>query len=297
VRAYRRNMASGAPDEDRRARRRTASRTGWARQVAFKAVAFFFGLIWLSFCFGLIDLSALLGGPVDDAVAVEEDVGVLSVAYGGVATFMVAGAFFAQAWAPRGWPAATQQIVALSLAFAAAGVLGLDPLSFISVATLITMLAILLALHPLRRPDLRPSTRSISLPVLLVTALGALPWLVYARSMSANSRARLIPDDSASRPQAGGWAGAAVLAFAVLLLALLASTRTPGWRLPLWTTAATVLAFAWVTAANPALPGSPGRSWGMLAAAWIVALLLVAETHAWHGRRRPPQRRKRPASQ
>jgi hypothetical protein len=293
-------MASGAADEDRRPRRRTAALTGRARRVAFKAMAFFFGLIWLYFCFGLIDLSALLAGPgpVEEAVAVEEDVGVLSVAYGAVATFMVAGAFFAQAWAPRGWPAATQQIAALTLAFAAAGVVGLDPLSFISVATLITMLAILLALHPLRRPDLRPSTRSISLPVLLVTALGALPWLVYAWSTSANSRARLIPDDPASRPQAGGWAGAAVLAFAVLLLALLASTRTPGWRLPLWTTAATVLAFAWVTAApGPALPGSPGRTWGMLAAAWIVALLLVAETQAWHDRRRPPQHPDRRAPQ
>lgn len=283
-------MASGAADEDRRPGRRPASLTGRARRVAFKALAFFFGLIWLYFCFGLIDLSALLAGPVDEAVAVEEDVGVLSVAYGAVATFMVAGAFFAQAWAPRGWPAATQEIVALSVAFAAAGVLGLDALSFISVATLIAMLAILLALHPLHRPDLRPSTRSISRPVLLVTALGVPPWLVYAWHMSANGRAHLIPDEPASRPQAGGWAGAAVLAFAVLLLALLAASRTPGWRLPLWTTAATVLAFAWVTAANPALPGSPGRIWGMLAAAWAVALLLAAETQAGSDRRRPTQR-------
>jgi hypothetical protein len=177
------------------------------------------------------------------------------------------------------------------LAFAAAGVLGLDVLSFIAVATLIAMLAILLALHPLRRPDLRPSTSSVSLPVLLVTGLGVLPWLVYAWSMSANSRARLIPDDPASRPSAGGWAGAAVLGFAVPLLALLTASRTPGWRLPLWTTAATVLAFAWVTAAHPALPGSPGRTWGMLAAAWTAALLLAAETQGWHDRRRLTQRR------
>jgi hypothetical protein len=75
-----------------------------------------------------------------------------------------------------------------------------------------------------------------------------------------------------------------VLRFAVLLLALLASTRTPGWRLPLRATTATVLAFAWVTAGNPARPGRASQSRKMLAATWTFALLLSAEAQYWYER-------------
>lgn len=268
---------------------RPNSPMGRVQRIIFRCAALFFCLVWLGFCFGLIDLSYLIfvvaPAPEPDASAVSDEVGVLEVAYGAVATFMVAGAFLRQVWAPGGCPAATQQIVALTFAFGLAGALGLDVLAFISVTMLVVMQAILLAVYPGHRPHLLPNRRSVNRRVLLVTAVGALPWLVYAWNMSANSRAHLIPEEQALRPQAGGWAGAAVLSFAVLLLAMLSSTRTPGWRLPLWTTIATVLSFALMTVRYPVFPGSPGRLWGALAAAWVIALLITAQAQTWRGRR------------
>lgn len=260
-----------------------------ARLLVFRAAAGLFCLIWLVFCFGLIDLSYVIlifePSSVGDASDFSREVGVLEVAYGAVATFMVSGAFLRQLWTSKGRPIATQQIVALTIAFGFAGVLGLDVLSFISVATLIVMQVILLALHPDHRPRLLPRRGPMNRPVLLGSAVGAVPWLVYAWNMSANSREQLVPEEQALRPQAGGWTGAAVLSFAVLLLAVLSSTRTPGWRLPLWTTAASVLAFALMSVRYPAFPGSPGRFWGALALAWVVALLITAEAVSWRDRR------------
>lgn len=267
-----------------------------ARRIGFRAAAVVFALIWLVFCFGLIDLSyvAFIAEPSSNGGAsdVSREVGVLEVAYGAVATFMVSGAFLTQVWAPRGWPMAVQQIAALTLAFGLAGALGLDMLSFISVAMLILMQAILLGIYPARRPRLLPRTGSVNRPLLLTAAIGAVPWLSYAWHMSANSRAHLVPEEQALRPQAGGWAGAAVFSFAVLLLAVLSSTRAPGWRLPLWTTAVAVLTFAGMSVRYPTFPGSAGRGWGTLAVVWVIALLMSAEAVSW-GDRRP---RERPSS-
>ncbi len=93
--------------------------------------------------------------------------------------------------------------------------------------------------------------------------------------MAANSRQSVPPEEMAARPQAGGWAGATVLAFVVSLLAVLAAMRTPGWRVPLWSAALGSLTFGVASLLNPALPGSPGALWGAFAVTWGVALVLA----------------------
>jgi hypothetical protein len=256
---------------------------GRRRRAAFSAAALFFALIWLYFGFGIIDLSYVIfvavPAPAETvAVAVSEEVGVLEVAYGAVATFMVAGAFLRQVAGPAGWATAVRQVVALMVAFSLAGAAGLDILSFVGVASLAVTQGVLWALWPVRpRPRLVPETALVSRKVLAVALVGAGPWLLLAWEVSANSRAGLVPEEEALRPQAGGWAGVAVLAFAVVLLTLLAATRTPGWRLPLWSTVAAVLAFSTMVVRFPNFPGSPGRVWGVLAAVWVIALAAVAE--------------------
>jgi hypothetical protein len=67
-------------------------------------------------------------------------------------------------------------------------------------------------------------------PGATLAMVAAGPAIAYA------CRARLIPEEEMLRPQAGGWAGAAVFAIAVVLLALLAAIRMPGRRLSAWTT-------------------------------------------------------------
>lgn len=248
-----------------------------------------FALLWLTFGFGLIDLAGVVAPDVesDDPAG---DIGVLGITYGAVATFLIPGAFLAQMAARYQSPGAMQQVLVLAAAFALAGTVGLDPLSFISVGILLGMLGTVYGLHPRPRPGLLrrlDPPRGLSRPIVVVVAIGAPGWLVYAWHMSANSRARIDPDELASRPAAGGWAGAAVLAIAVLLLGLLAAAQTgqgsqhgvrgPSGRLPAWTVLLAVLPVAWVSVIMPSVPGSFGRAGGIAAAAWAVALVAATE--------------------
>jgi hypothetical protein len=120
---------------------------------------------------------------------------------------------------------ALRQVVAVAFAYARA--LALDPLSFVSVATLAVMLAILWRLSP-EPPRLSPP-RVASIRLVAVTVMVAVPWLIHGFDLAANGRGGLPPDEQAGRPQAGGWAGAVALALLIVLLGLLAATKTTGW--------------------------------------------------------------------
>lgn len=78
----------------------------------------------------------------------------------------------------------------------------------------------------------------------------------------------------------------------------LASTRTPGWPVPLWSAALAAAAFGLVSLLDPGAPDSVGRVWGSLAVAWSLALVLSAELGRERGAGRPstplPQRGARP---
>lgn len=245
------------------------------RRRAFVAFLILFTLFWLTIGFGVIDLA---GGFFDGG---EHGNQVLSAAYGVIAAIVLPLALLAQLRGPGN--AASQQIAVVALAFALAGVLALDPLSFLSVATLTVMLAVLLRLHPVR-PQLLARPRGPSFAVGALTAIAAIPWVVYALRMAANERGDVPPLD-AGRPQAGGWAGAAVLAIAVVLLALLAAAKTRGWRVPMWSAAVAATVFGLVSVLNPRAPGTGGRFWGSLAIAWSLVFLAVAEWDARRGYR------------
>lgn len=246
------------------------------RRRAFVAFLILFTLFWLTIGFGVIDLA---GGFFDGG---EHGNQVLSAAYGVIAAIVLPLALLAQLRGPV-TVAALQQIAVVALAFALAGVLALDPLSFLSVATLTVMLAVLLRLHPVR-PQLLARPRGPSFAVGALTAIAAIPWVVYALRMAANERGDVPPLD-AGRPQAGGWAGAAVLAIVVVLLALLAAAKTRGWRVPLWSAAVAATVFGLVSVLNPRAPGTGGRLRGSLAIAWSLVLLAIAEWDARRGYR------------
>lgn len=221
-----------------------------------------FTLFWLTIGFGIIDLASGFASRSTDGNEV------LSAAYGVIAAIVLPAAFLAQLQAAPPSVAALQQVVAVAVAFALAGALALDPLSFISVATLAVMLATLWRLRPGRLGPWPSPVASIRLFAL--TAAAVVPWLVYALQMAANGRARLPPDESAARPQAGGWAGAVALALVIILLGQLAATKTRGWRLPAFSAASAALAFGLVSILNPHAPGSAGSLWGALTIGWSV---------------------------
>lgn len=221
-----------------------------------------FALFWLTIGFGIIDLASGFASRSTDGNEV------LSAAYGVIAAIVLPAAFLVQLRGASLQVAALQQVVAVAVAFTLAGVLALDPLSFISVATLAVMLAIRSRLS-LGRIRLWPS-RVVSIRLFALTAMAAVPWLVYALEMAENGRAGLAPGESAGRPQAGGWAGAAALSLLSILLGLLAATKTRGWRLPAFSAAAAALVFGLVSILNPHAPGSAGALWGALAIGWSV---------------------------
>lgn len=241
--------------------------------MAFRLFLAFFAVTWLTIGFGIIDFASGFASPGETG---PDDIAVLSAAYGAVAAIVLPAAFLAQLWAPQRRLAALYQLGVAGVAFTFAGVVGLDPLSFVSVAMLVVMLAVLVYLHP-ARPPLLPGMHRMHRPTLGLTAAAAAPWLFYAFTMAANSRRGLPPEESALRPQAGGWAGATAMALCVILLALLAATRTPGWRIPLWSAALTSFAFGVASLLHPDSPGSAGPLWGALAAAWSVAFIVTAE--------------------
>lgn len=193
---------------------------------------------------------------------------------------MLPAAFVAQLRVAADRVAALQQVVVVAVAFALAGMLALDPLSFISVATLAVMLAVVWRLSP-QRPRLWP-VRVVSIRLLAATAIAAVPWLIYGLEMASNGRAGLPPDESAGRPQAGGWSAAAVLALLVILLGLLAATKTKGWRVP----RPRRFVLGLVSILNPNAPGSVGVLWGALAIVWSIVLtvstVLERDTHGLH---------------
>lgn len=241
-----------------------------ARRIAFSALAILFSLVWLTVGFGVIDLASgfLTGGD-------PRGTQVLSAAYGIIAGFVLPVAFLAQVGAPGSKVAALQQVAAVAVAFAVAGALGLDPLSFISVGMLAVMLAVLVWLHPERgRGFARP--RMPNRLIGAFAAVAALPAMAYAIAVSANQRAALPPFEEASRPQAGGWSGAAALAVTIVLVAALAAARTNGWRIPASTAGLAAVIFGLLCTLNPEAPGSVGPVWGAGAIAW--GLLLVAAT-------------------
>lgn len=223
-----------------------------------------FALFWLTIGFGVIDLTSGFASRSTDGIEV------LSAAYGVIAAIVLPAAFLLLLAASES-VAALQQVVAVAVAFALAGPLALDPLSFISVTTLAVMLAILWGLRSVRLPLWPPPVASIRLFAL--TSAAAVPWLVYALQMAANGRAGLPPDESAGRPQAGGWAGAVAVALVIILLGLLAATKTRGWRLPAFSAAATAFVFGLVSILNPHAPGSAGSLWGALAIGWSVLFI------------------------
>jgi hypothetical protein len=230
--------------------------------VGYRVCLALFALFWLTLGFGVIDLASGFASRSTDGNEV------LSAAYGVIAAIVLPAGFLAQLRGASPRVAALQQVGAVAVAFTLAGVLALDPLSFISVATLAVMLVILWSLSS--EPRRLWPRRVVSIRLSALTAMAAVPLLVHALALAANGRNGLPPDELAGRPQAGGWAGAVALELLVVLLGLLAATKTSGWRLPAFSAAAAALVFGLVSVLNPDAPGSAGAVWGALLIGWSV---------------------------
>jgi len=203
------------------------------------------------------------------------------VAWGDFAVILVCGSAIAQLWTPERRPAAMQQLVVClavgGLSMAASGALELSHL--IRGAVLAVPVAVMVALHPVRRDVLRVGRVS---PILTLFAIvAAVPLALFAQQQIRIQRV----DTVSPHGIAFHWGTMATLALAIAATMLVASTRTPGWRLSAWCSALALAVFGVASAIYPGYPSSVGRPWGTCAIALAIAFVVVAERQLFVQRR------------
>jgi len=173
-----------------------------------------------------------------------------------------------------------QMLGMAALATVVGAVLATEPGYAVIVLVLAVPVVVLLAISRGWRRFLAPGEGWI--PELLVAALlGAPFWGAFAWTM-ARYQANLPADDP--HVEEFHWVGMAVMAIGLVLMVVLASLRTHGWRIVAWLTglgsivygAASIL-FATYPGSDVPYPSSEGSVWGTLAIAWGVVVIALAE--------------------
>ena len=113
------------------------------------------------------------------------------------------------------------------------GALLADALSnrFSGLGVLLIFAIALGALHPERKNLFKPGKRMSPL-LVSIAILGAIPLLTFAESEFTKQRLLIEPIHA----DLGHWEWMATLAMLIVLLAVLTAVKTPGWRLPAWST-------------------------------------------------------------
>jgi len=207
---------------------------------------------------------------------------VLNTGYGILAGIVIPAGFLVQARASVQKIVGLQQAAMAALALVVAGLLSLNWNAVGAGVVVAVLMAILLALHP--APKLFVTRGDAFSRVLVgLVIMAANPCVVYAIRMAANARAKLPPLGAESNGVLH-WTALTALCIAVLLVGLLAATRTVGRRLPAWTVGGAALVWGFVSMRDPDVPASGGRMWGALVIAWGIVFIAAAE---WEARRDP----------
>ncbi len=199
------------------------------------------------------------------------------LAYGALAGILIALPFLLQARRPETKPAVMQGAAAAGLGFAAGYALGGEPL-FALVPIVVAV--VLWWFHPSRGQGARLGGRSQPIMAALAV-LAAIPLVIYAFDQAAIQRACVEGDQHCEEFH---YAGMAALAFALPLVGIVASFRSPGWRITARLVAGAAAVFGLSGILFPDLPSSIGTTWGTVALGGSVLFVAVAE---WEARRNP----------
>lgn len=214
-------------------------------------------------------------GAIDLAVTWSADwPQVLEAGWGLFATVIVGAAFLLVAVRPSATSAAVAQLSFAAVALALSALVAKESRLFWFASVLALQTVVVRLLFRGARPD-RPDRRAfrtqMSRLLLLLGALGVVPWLAYAFRMWAANREGRADADITIGVDHYSMQGA--LGFSVALLPLLAALQA---RLrPFAAVCAGVVAFylALVSAAWPDAAGGLTETWSLAAAAWGLALL------------------------
>lgn len=170
------------------------------------------------------------------------------------------------------------------LSLGVAGVIGARIEPAVGAVLLLLVVAVLVVLHPARRDIFAPGP-GIDVPVLALSALAAVPAVVYAAGM-LHLAAEAGPSCFLGQCARGDrFAEMAAAAITIVLVGGLAGFNTPGWRLPLWSAGAAAILIGSTSIAFTDVTGSLGLGWGSLAVIWGVLLIVIGERRE---RRGPP---------
>jgi hypothetical protein len=95
---------------------------------------------------------------------------------------------------------------------------------------------------------------------------------------AAARRATDTPEEAEQVVHYGHWSAMGAFNLIIVGLALVASLRPPGWRLPAWSAGLSAVLFGVASIANPGDASALNRYWAVLAIAWGIGFIVTAET-------------------
>jgi tetrahydromethanopterin S-methyltransferase subunit C len=141
---------------------------------------------------------------------------------------------------------------------------------FVEEWTILVPVAAMAVLHP-RARELFARPR-FDRTMLVVGALGALPWFVYAVH---NARRQLVGSNLDPHYTLEHWAVAALMGLLIGACALIGSTDKSGWRLPAWVAAIASAVFGIHALTYGGLASGLTTPWAACAIGWGVAFALA----------------------
>jgi len=262
-----RTSASGAVS----AASATPRTTRWtARRIVFTAWAAILVVVFGVMFFGLTSLAIAWFGTLEGVAGPVTELG-----YGALVGIVLTVGVGSQLRAPERRVAGVQQAALVVPALLIGSALSADSQNVEAALIVVVGVGILIVLHPARREFLRlgPLCR----PLLAIAAVAAIPSVAYALEMGAQAQQLVGPPHHVQRLST-----MAALAVAIVLVGLLASIRTRGWRVPAWSAGLAALLFGLASMVYPDHPAAAGFGWGAVALAGGILFITVAE---WEARR------------
>lgn len=237
--------------------------------MAFTAWATILVLLFGVMFFGLTSLALAWFQPLEGVAGPVTEVG-----YGALVGIILTVGVASQLRSPERRIGGIQQAALVVPALLIGSALASDTQNVEAAAIVLVGLGILLLLHPAGGEFLRRGT-ALSRPLFAIAVVGALPSIAYAIDMGRRAQELVGPPHHVQRLST-----MAAMAVAIVLVGLLASLRTRGWRIPAWSAGIAAVVFGLASVGYPDHPGAAGVGWGGAALAGGILFIAVAEREA-----------------
>jgi hypothetical protein len=244
-----------------------------ARRAAFTAWTAILVVVFGVMFFGLTSLALAWFQPLEGVAGPVTELG-----YGVLVGIILTVGVASQLRAAEHKIAGVQQAALVVPALLIGSVLAADSQNLEAAAIVAVGVGILVALHPARAEFPRRGSGH-SRPLLAIAAVGGLASIAYAIEMGRQAQDLVGPPHHVQR-----LATMAAMAIAIVLVGVLASFRTRGWRIPAWSAGVAAVVFGVASVAYPSHPGAAGMAWGGATLAGGILFIAVAEREA---RRQP----------